>query len=148
MTLSDEARNRIAVMLHYPAWSLSDLEKQARREARLGNRAALREGAQEEREREGLRKYVRSGKHNQMRDWVNGLVAIRNEIRPKLTKYEREFLNKFYVKFKKHSKARWVTESQYALCREIAARFLPLPGRKDSGILAGISSQRSLSSHV
>jgi hypothetical protein len=110
-----------AVMLHWPMWSLSELERQQ-------NRASAK-GAPTEKvfdsESGGKNHYIKGKKINQMRDWILSLSTMPEEKRAKMTPYERIFCRTFYLKVKRYQKGvKWVSQKQYELLREIAARYL------------------------
>lgn len=113
-----------AAMLHWPLWSLSELEKQKlREEKRISERGIGK--ASFDRENGKSRKYIRKKKIVQMRDWILSLAKLPSDVKKNFTSFEVVFCRSFYYKFYRYGeKTRWVTEKQYETLAVIAARHL------------------------
>ena len=107
----------------YPA--LLEKEKPAAREAKTTTRASLDADL-------GRKKYVKRKKKAQMRSWLWSLHAQGAFAR--MNAWERGFAEKHFGKFERWGeRARWVTQAQYDVAENLAAKYLHIPGRRSPG---------------
>jgi len=113
----------VAAMLHWPMWSLSELEKQRLREERQREKGFS--PAKFEAENGKPKGYIKRKKANQMRLWIAALAKLTQDEKRRLTPFERTFCRTLWLKFRRYGEnTKWLTQNQYEKLREIAAKHL------------------------